>query len=54
MPPIALDDPGVRIVQEGNSLTIGDSVKIVVSGQSPTRVKVSRAASPDGKTDQIR
>ena len=39
------------------SLTIGDSVKIVVSGQSPTRVKVSRASSPldhaDGDPDTI-
>ena len=42
MPPIVLNEPGVRIVQESNSLTIGDSVKIVVSGLPPTCVKVSK------------
>ena len=40
MPPVSVDD--VKISSNGNSVTIGDSVKIVVSGSSPTRVKVSR------------
>ena len=31
MPSIVLNEPGVKIVQDSTSLTIGDSVKIVVS-----------------------
>ena len=42
MPGELLDS--VQISREGNSVTIGDSVKIVVSGQSPTRIKVSRTS----------
>ena len=51
MPSASVDD--VKIVQDGNSLTIGDSVKIVVSGQSPTRVKVSRSLPSSNKTEGV-
>ena len=51
MPPIILDEPGVRIVQDSNSLTIGDSVRIVVSGLPPTCVKVSNTVPPPDNSD---
>ena len=50
MPPVSLDD--VKITSNGNTVTIGDSVKIVVSGtgQSPTKVKISRSPTPTNMT----
>ena len=50
MPPVSLDD--VKITSNGNTVTIGDSVKIVVSGtgQSPTKVKISRSPTPTNTT----
>ena len=50
MPPVSLDD--VKITSNGNSVTIGDSVKIVVSGtgQSPTKVKITRSPTPTNMT----
>ena len=50
MPSIVLNEPGVKIVQDSTSLTIGDSVKIVVSGMSPTCVKVSKTVPPTDNT----
>ena len=49
MPSASVED--VKIVQDGNSLTIADSIKIIVSGQSPTRVKVSRSLPSSNKTE---
>ena len=47
MPPTEED---VRIVQTGNTVTVDDSVKIVVNGQkSPSKVKVSKTKTASGK-----
>ena len=49
MPPT--EEDSVRVVQSGNTVTVADSVKIVVEGQkSPTKVNVSKTKTPSGKT----
>ena len=49
MPPT--EEDSVRVVQAGNTVTVADSVKIVVEGQkSPTKVNVSKTKTPSGKT----
>ena len=48
MPPTAEDS--VRVVQTENTVTVADSVKIVMETQkSPTKVKVSKTKTPSGK-----
>ena len=45
------EEDSVRVVQAGNTVTVADSVKIVVEGQkSPTKVNVSKNKTPSGKT----
>ena len=52
MPPT--EEDSVRVVQAGNSVTVADSVKIVVEGQkSPAKVNVSKTKTPSGKTSTI-
>ena len=49
MPPA--EEDSVRVVQDGNTVTVADSVKIVVEGQkSPAKVNVSKTKTPSGKT----
>ena len=51
MPPA--EEDSVRVVQTGNTVTVGDSVKIVVEGQkSPAKVNVSKTRTPSGKTSE--
>ena len=48
------EEDSVRVVQAGNTVTVADSVKIVVEGQkSPTKVNVSKTKTPSGKTSTI-
>lgn len=48
------EDDNVRVVHTDNTVTVADSVKIVVEGQkSPTKVNVSKTKTISGKISML-